>query len=65
MLSVGIFDYQYPDKDIFSANNYCINPTICQHPCCCTTQEGVRWQDCSYHFALVIEIIIKYLFVLM
>ena len=44
----GIFDYEFPDNDIYAAGNSCRNPDNDKDgPWCFTTQEGVVLQQCG------------------
>ena len=48
--SIGIFDYEFPENDIFAANNTCRNPDGSMFPWCYTMKEGVIWEYCSVPF---------------
>ena len=48
--SIGIYDYQFPDNDIYAAANYCRNPNEDNlGPWCYTIQKGVA-EYCSIPF---------------
>ena len=44
---IGIFDYEFPDYNIYTANNSCRNPTNWYNgPWCFTAEPGIKWQRC-------------------
>ena len=47
--TVGIYDNEFPDADIYAASNYCRNPTRNKNisPWCFINQPGVARQDCG------------------
>lgn len=48
---IGVFDYEFPDKDVYAAGNSCRNPKNGElGPWCYTTQYGVECQFCSIPF---------------
>ena len=46
--TVGIYDHEFPDADIYDAGNFCRNPIGVDdlEPWCYTTTPGLRWQAC-------------------